>query len=756
MAAGNHVAPSKRSQSIGTDATRIDIRDKVTGRARYGSDLERDGLLHAAVVRSDQPHARLLSVDVDAALEQSGVVAAVPREQLIGRFDDRVRFVGDVIAAVAADDPRTAQRAAASVTYDLEPLESLHDPRSAVDADAIQIHENNTAEWKTHNRHPLDVDRKAYRRNIDDYHQLSYGDIEDGFEQADVILEEEYVTPRVNHCNLDTHCCLAEWVDDTLTVTETIASPGRAREELAQFMGIEEANLVIETPPTASSSFGGQSLPKLTLEPVAATLAAESNRPVKLWFDRSEDFLATEHRHRTYYTVKMGITEEGDLTAVSLDLVADTGAYPNGVGHIVLTYGRDRPPEIYDIPNYEFEGVSVYTNNLVGGEYRGIGGTQVGFVLESHMDELARRAGLDPVDFHHRNFVVEGQERPHTGTPIESCGVAECLDRGMNRFTEVRYGGTDTTSVARGWGFASTVHATSLGASRREVTEAEIVISEDGSVVVKTGAIEHGQGSDTVMAQMASEGIGTAVEDIRVQRFSTADDLEDELGSVASRSTYLIGGAVKKAADKLVENLQEVATETFDVNPREVDVLHGKVVVGGSDYSFSDLLDRANLTNLRAVGTAEADVSPPSYGVHFAEVEVDVETFEVDVLTYVAAQDVGFAINPQGVKGQLEGAVTHGIEFGLYSELKLREGHLLNGNLADYPAITTCEMPNLLECEIIESNEETGPYGAKGVGTPALPPVAPALLNAVRDATGVRFTKAPVTGEDLKSALLDD
>ncbi len=742
----------QRSRSVGENIKRIDAEEKITGRAKYGTDITREGMLHAAVVRSNLPHAEIESIETAPAESIEGVKAVVSRTDLMGLFDDRVRHFGDVIAAVAAEDEKTAREAAAAVQYDLEPLETVFDAREAVREGSPSVHENNP-DLKQHGRHDFTVENDEFVNNLDDYHSLSVGDVEDGFEEADFVYEDEYQSPRVNHCNLDTHCCLAEWEDETLVLTETLASPGRTQEEIADFFGMDADNIRITLPETVSSSFGGRSLRKLSLEPVAATLAKEAERPVKLWFDREEEFTGTATRHRTHYSIKTGITDDGEIVAMKLDAIADTGGYPNGVGHIVLTNSRDRPLDMYKIPNYEYEGVSVFTNNIPGGEYRGIGSTQLAFALESHLDELANQAGLSPIDVRRKNFVEEGYVRPHTGIEIGSCGISECVDRGLSRFENIKKGDIDDPEKVRGWGLATATHTTASGATGEDSSEARIVFREDGTIKASTAAVDNGQGSDTVMAQIISEETGISVTDIEIERFSTTDELEDVLGSVASRSTYIIGAAVRDAAEKLEEKLLDRAVSIFDASRDEITIDGSTIFASGEETPIGDLLSMSGDSELTVYGDAVSDLTPPSYGAHFAEVEIDTETGKVDLLSFVAAQDVGFAVNPTMIEGQLEGAIQHSTEFALYSEVKLENGSPQNANLADYPVISPFEMPNRTECEIIESNEKTGPYGAKGIGTPSMPPVAPAILNAIKDAIGVRFRAPPVESERIYEEL---
>ena len=739
-----------RFRSVGRNVRKVDSLKKVTGVARYETDIEGEDLLHAAVVRSPLPHARIASIDTASAEAMSGVEEVVRRDEFLGLFDDRIRHYGDAIAAVAATDRPTAMKAVSAVEYQLEELDAVFDPEAALEESAPTIHPDNP-EFKQHGRHPISIENDAYRKNVDDYHALTIGDVDGAFRDSSIVFEGEYRTPRVSHCNLATHCCIADWDGRQLTLTGTLSSPGRTQEELADFLGLARESVEIRVPDTVTSSFGGKSLRKLSLEPIAATLAVETACPVKLWFDREEEFVATATRHHTVYRLKTGVDSDGRIVAVDMRVVADTGAYPNGVGHIVLTNSRDRPFDLYRIRNFRFEGVSVFTNNIPAGEYRGIGSTQLCFAFESHLDELSREFDLDPDELRRSNFVEEGYVRAHTGRPIESCGVEECLDRGRDRFERLRRGPTDDPAKRWGWGFAPGTHTTASGSSGTDSSETRLRLFETGRIVADTASIDNGQGSDTVMAQIIREELGVPANDVEIRRFPTTDDLDDVLGAVASRSTYIIGAAVRDAAGRMAAELVERASARFGVPASEISLDAGRATANGSSLPIGELVgDNGPIT---VVGDAVSDLNPPSYGVHFAEVEIDVGTGSVDVLTYLAAQDVGFAIHPRMVEGQLEGAVQHGVEFALYSEVKLAEGRPENATLADYPVVSPLEMPERLACEIIESEEPSGPYGAKGIGTPSMPPVAPAILNAVRDATGHRFRDPPADCETVFAAI---
>ncbi|RQG94861.1 xanthine dehydrogenase family protein molybdopterin-binding subunit [Natrarchaeobius chitinivorans] len=738
---------------VGSDVPKIDAEDKVAGDARFGSDLEPDDVLYAAVLYSTRTHAEIDDVDLSPAMAIDGVECALARPDFMGKFDDRVRHYGDVIAAIAATGPETADRAVNAIDYDLTPLDAVHDAREAVDGDAPTVHPNNL-DIAQHAQHDFTIENENYTKNIDDYHELTVGDPDRGFEEADHVVTGEYTTPRVSHCNLDTHCTIAEWDDDTLVLTETLASHGRSQREIAGFLEIDPERVKIKEPPSASSSFGGRSLRKLTVEPVAASLAREVDRPVRLQLDREREFVSTATRHQTQFTLETGITADGEITAMSVDVVTDTGAYPNGVGHVVLKNSRDRPLDVYRIPNYEYEGVAAFTNNVPGGEYRAIGSTQLTFALESHLDEVAARAGLDRITFRRKNLVEEGYVRPHTEVPIGSCGVDDCLERGLRRFEELERDETGDPRITRGWGVAVGAHPTTSGATSEDSSEAILTLTADGTVTAHTGAVDQGQGIDTVIAQIVGHETGIPTSRVDVEPFSTTDRFADHLGSIASRSTYIIGAAVRDAAIALERELHDRAASALDVSADAIEIQDGVAASpNGEGIPVEQLLSPTDGDELEVYGSASSTETPVSYGAHFAAVEVDVETGDVDVLTFVASQDVGHAINPKMIEGQLEGAIQHGIEFALYSELQLDRGMPKNANLADYPVISPKEMPEDVACEIVESNEQSGPYGAKGVGTPSMPPVAPAIMNALADATGNRFRDPPIDSETVYTEL---
>ncbi|MFB6132290.1 MAG: xanthine dehydrogenase family protein molybdopterin-binding subunit, partial [Halanaeroarchaeum sp.] len=565
--------PTASRSLAGNDASRTDAREKTRGTARYPTDLERPDMLHGGVLRAQQPHAEITAVRTGDAEAIDGVAAVITREDLPDGFDTRIRHYGDAIAAVAGETEEAVSAALEAIEYDSDRLESTHDPRHSVRDGSPVVHRE--PEYGHPERHPRNVENSEYVQNVDDYHRLEVGDVASGFEAADHVFEEEYRTSRVNHCNLDRHCCLAEWEEGTLRVTETIGNPPSAKRTLERLFPGSEVE--IELPPESGSSFGGRSLVTLTLEPIAATLAREAGRPVRVAFDREEEFTSADSRHATVVEIKAGLTGEGRLTALSVDVVADTGPYPNGVGHIVLNAFENRPLDLYALENYRFEGVSAFTNNIPAGEYRGIGVTQLTWALVSHLDELARRAGVDPIEFQRRNWVEEGYERPHTGTPVTSCGLRECLERGRETFREIRTATEpDTESVVTGSGMGVGAQTTTPASEHNtDYTEATLELAPDGSLLVRTGAVELGQGAETVLGQIAADRLGVALERVTIVEHEPGSGVEDKYGSVANRTTYFMGRAVIEAADTLTRTLRERGSEYFDVPADAVTIAGG-------------------------------------------------------------------------------------------------------------------------------------------------------------------------------------
>lgn len=674
---------------------------KLTGHGRFATDVDRPGLLHAAVLRSAVPHAEVEEIDVERAARGPGVAGVLTRREL--GLDSRVRQYGDVIAAVAASTAEQAHQALAAIDYRLRELPSVHDPAAAMSGGPVLYSE-----------HPDNVTCRM---------EVSYGTPAEVIAASEVRLDATYRSGRPTHCNLARHCCIAQASGDgAIEVLTSVDAPYFARSELAHALDLAEERVRIVLPELASSSFGGRSGISRLCEPIAARLALSlPGRPVRLEFEPEEEFVAGHTRHPVAIRVLAGATADGQLQALDVDVTADHGAFPNFVARIVLANCRDRPLDLYDLEHYRFRGRAVVTNNPDAGEMRGIGSTQISYALSCHMDELARLLGMDPLDFQRRNAVHSGQVLRATGRELGGVGLRECLERGAAAIGW-HSRGTASTDLGdgryRGVGLGVGTHTTGLGTFHgADVSNAVLRMDPGGTVDLMVAAPDSGQGSATIYAQIVAEEAGVPYEAVRSLPVDTATAPMDPWGSVASRGAFVVGAAVRDAARRLRERLRDGSQPPITVE-----------------------------------GTSVSPTNPAGYGAYFAEVEVDSRTGEVRVVRVVAALDVGFVVNPQQCRGQIEGAVAMGVELALGSDLALQAGIPHNASFLDYRLASTLDVPTV-EVELIESHEPTGPYGLKGVGTPAMTPILPAICNAIRSATGYRVTDVPIFPETIWSAM---
>lgn len=724
-------SPSIHSfRAVGKAAPPVLGRLKVTGEGRFPPDYPTVGVLHAAVLRSDTAHAAISSLDVSAARSASGVAVVLTREDL--GLDGIVRHSGDVVAAVAAATPEAAREAVDSMEVAYDRLPVISDPEAALAPDVPRLDpgkEDNLA---------LSVD-------------FELGDAAAALARADVVLDSTYRTGRPTHCNLSPRCCIAR-VDDqgVIEVMTSVDAPFFARRELAEALELPLEDVRIVLPQLLTSSFGGRSGINRHCEPIAAHLArAVGGQPIRLIYDPVEEFIAGTTRHATRARLVAGASSDGELMALTVEVLADHGPYDTFVNRIVLGACRDRPMDLYDLENYGFRGRAVLTNNLMGGEMRGIGATQISYILGSHMDELARRVGLDPIEFHMRNMAPEAKAPPQGG-------LDECLRRGAASFGWEEAGRRAANSRSRGIGVGIGTHTTGLGTFHGTDHASSVVTveGEDG-VSVAVASPDSGQGNTTIFAQIVSEELSVPVSAVTFRPIDTTSAPPDPWGSVASRSTYVVGSAVKLAAIEAREQLLQEAARVLDAEVDRLELEDGRVGISGDPSSvvtLSELVARLG-TTIEGRAKAVTESTPPTYGAYFAEVDVDPETGWVDVIRMVAALDVGFAINPEQCRGQIEGALAHGIEFALGAEVVMEGGIPENITLVDYRAATAKDMPRIV-VELVEGAEESGPYGARGIGTPAITPVLPAVANAVRDALSRRLTDVPMTPEVIWRAAL--
>ena len=745
--------------AVGKPLQRIDGVDKVTGSAKYAPDIKLENMLHAKLLRSPHAHARVRYIDTAAAESLPGVraLAAIPdvprvieywfslrteeKKQQMFLRDNVVRFIGDPVLAVAADDPATAEKAIALIEVAYEPLPALHDPFESLAESEIKIHE---------------------RGNIAFQFEKTYGDIQQGFNSADIIIENTYRTSKQKHAALEPFgTCVADYRSNgKLTVYSSTQLPHWSRHYLAGALALPLNNVRVIKPHTGGS-FGGRCGLIHGLEVMCSWLARQTGRPVRMSFSREEDFIGTETRHPMTIQIKTGITGEGILTANDVEIVSDVGGY--GTHYIgVLADCLSTGVGLYKIPNYHFSARAVFTNKSLCGALRGYGNPQMNFAQESQMDILAAELGMDPLELRLKNYRPEGETDPVLNEKIRSNGLKECLEKGAAScgWERKRQQKPVAGPRKRGIGLSIVLHGTGAGKALPDPAAATVMINADGSVNLVTAAADEGQGNRTVLAQIASETLGIEFEKISVSETDTETTPLD-CGTHGSRQAYGGGLAVQAAAKEARRKLLAYAAKELGVTEDKLRIKDGAICETShpdNHILISDLMRKTQIEDMsvceQVIGSAAgvAPAMPGYYGAVFAEVEVDTETGQVNVLRLTSAFDVGRAINPDLVKGQIIGGGVMGIGFALTEGLLVEDGRILNSSFADYRLLRTCDAPEIVPI-IVESHEPTGPYGAKGIGEGCMVNVASAIANAIWHATGARLTQLHMTPEAILQSL---
>jgi CO/xanthine dehydrogenase Mo-binding subunit len=745
---------------VGKPLPRVDAHGKLTGRAVYAADFALPGMLHGKVLRSTEPHARITRVDTRRALAIPGVRAvltaadipevryggAIRDETVLAR--DRVRYVGQPVALVAASTLETAEAALRAIDVACEPLPAVLDVEAALAPGAPPVHEA----WETYTALPL------LRRdgNVCNRARIVAGDIERGFEEADHVFEHRFRTGMVHQGYTEPRAAVAAWdAAGQVTVWSNTQLPFDVQATLADILEVppSRVRLVVTA---VGGGFGGKL--RVGVEHFAALLARRTGRPVKVMTTCEEELVAAYPRQGTLIELRTGVTGDGRLTAKQGRIVFDTGAFA-GSGPAVASVATLVLAGPYRIPNLLLEGLAVYTHKTNCGSFRAPSGPQANFACESQMDMIAAALGIDPLELRLRNIVREGDEGP-TGQVLAGVGLEECLRRAAAAigWTDRRPGPWRGKGIACGWW-------TTTGGS----SGVYVKINPDGSVALNTGAAEIGTGALTGAAQILAEELGVEVSDITVVSADTYATPFD-FGAQGSRTAFAVGNACRVAAADLRQQLLALASAQLGL-PAEVLALRGRHVVGdGRRISLADLARTSQQSGggVIAHGTfiappttydakrVEAHVYPvfhsPSFHAHAAEVSVDPETGEVTVERYVVAQDVGFAVNPTYIEGQIEGGVAQGLGQALSEEIVYEGGRVLNPNLTDYKMPTALDVPRI-ESILVQHPSAAGPHGAKGVGEP--PNIEPpaAIANAVAAAAGVRITSLPITAEKVLEAL---
>jgi len=751
---------------VGKRLPRLDGAEKATGAAKFTGDIELSGMLIGRVLKSPHPHAKIVKIDTFKAKKLPGVEAVITFEDVPQKpfnlslfamlrasgiesetrdqyvLSDKARFVGDWIAAVAATDIYIAEEALDLIEVEYEELPAVFDPIEAMKPDAPRIHEH--AKGNIAARIPY-----AYPE----------GDVEKGFKEADYVIEDTFCTTKQKYGQMEPTACVASFdTDGKLTVWSPHQLMHIARRRISDIFDIPEG-MVRWITPTVGGAFGGKL--SLTNEPICIALAKKTGKPVKLQDTREEDFVAHESRHPFIQTAKLGVKRDGTITAMQAKWIGDAGAYFTQSGTVSVV-GMRNFMGLYRCPNRAGEIEIVYTNTPTSGGMRGYGNPQAMFALEQLIDMTAEKLGMDPIEFRLKNLKGVGEPSSSPSVLIDSCVLDECIKIGAERigWKEKRGRGKEGR-MRRGVGMACCTHASGAAPGLLEHSNAFIKFNADGSANVVVSPCEMGQGILGVLAQIAAEELGLDIEDIHIVTGDTDVTMFD-IGSHASRSAYVIGNAVLKAAQEAKGQLLERAAKALEVSAEELDTKDKRVYVKAAPekgISIAEICRNAiynfegECLNISGKCSFIPGQSRPFQAV-FAEVEVDTDTGGVKLLKMLVAQDSGRAINPMNVEGQLEGGAAQGIGYALTEDfaVAMNTGATLTDSFATYKIPTVLDLPEI-EVIIVEKPVASGPFGARGVGELGANTIAPAIANAIYDAVGVRIKELPITPEKILKAL---
>lgn len=819
------VAPAVPETSmVGKPEKKVDAIKLVQGKPAFADDIELRGMLFAKVLWSTVAHARIKSIDASRARALQGVHAVLTHKDIprtvystagqsdpipgpLDSFslDDKVRFVGDRVAFVAAETEEIAARALNLIEVDYEELPAVLDPREAMMMDAPRIHDE--PEY-------VNFGDSDPTKNLAARIKIEIGDVEAGFRQADHIFEEEYVVPKVQQVSIEPHVVVTYWdEDDRLVIRTSTQVPFHARRILAPVLGLPAKRIRV-IKPRIGGGFGGKQ--EVLVEDIAAHLTIATGRPVRFEYTREEEFIAARSRHPMRIRMKTGVKTDGTIVANEMYALSDTGAY--GCHALTVTGNTGQKcMGLYNAPNIKFHAHVVYTNTPPAGAFRGYGVPQGFFPLEVHMEKIAKALGLDSLDFRLKNAVKAGDELPTSKAwsegrephpeIIETCGLAECVQQGAKaigwrrapaiRLSEFAVPEVDWRIVPgkpylrRGQGVACVMQGTAI--PYLDMGGASIKINDDGSFNLLVGATDLGTGSDTVLAQLAAEILGCPLDDILIYSSDT-DFTPFDKGAYASSTTYISGGAVVKAAQLVADQIKRVAGKMMEdvgtweaeegkrmmaeggiwtddrrpqaearspsnpLRPGDLILRDSRVIApDGRTVTLAEValesLHHRDQHQIMAVASFVSPKSPPPFAAQFAQVLVDTQTGQITVEKLVMAVDSGVIVNPVTASGQIEGGMTQALGYAVCEEMLYDErGDTVTRTLGDYKIFAADEMPEL-QTIFVETYEPSHPFGLKAVAEIPLDGVAPAVANAVHDATGLWMNEIPMTPERVWRAL---
>ena len=745
--------------SVGKRVPKVDAVDKATGRVKYIQDLKVPGMLYGKILYSKYAHAKIVKIDTSRARELPGVLAVLTGDDIpdirMGVYKDnrplkkeKVCSFRDEVAAVAAITPEIAQEALKHIEVTYEALPAVFDPEEAMKEGAPLVHE----------AHKTNLLKMPWK--------LHYGDVDAAKKEAAYIVEDRFSTTWVTHCCLGTSGAIAEFDPaNNLTIHTNTQIPSLAQKDfldVLKSMGLKDRRVRV-IKPCIGGGFGSK-LDTYAYEYIAILLAFYTRRPVKVEFDRTEEFIATSTRQPTIAYVSQGCDKNGKLLFRDVSMILDNGAHTSWgatTPHVMMMVMTT----LYRMPNVRYEAKCVYTNNTYAQAMRGYGNPQATFVVESSMDMLAEAAGIDPAEFRRINANQSGDVSTQ-GLRITTCGLEECMHTVKNRLEW-----DQPKKEGEGVGMASLIH---VGGGARVYKSdgcgTMIKMDDFAKVDVFTGATDMGQGSDTVIAQIVAEELGLEIEDIHVIHSDT-DVCPWDVGAHASRTTFVAGNSALGAARKIKARILELGAKQLEA-PLEKIRLQNRHLIHKDDpekkMEIGKLLRKAHFSHGGQMLMAEYFYDPDNenvgkdfrgntsmtytFGTHGVRVKIDEETGKIKILKYVAAHDIGKAINPLLLEGQVYGGVMMGVGYALTEQILCEKGQNMNPNFRDYKILTAKDVVPI-EAPVLETYDEDGPFGAKGIGEPGCVPTAPAIANAIYNAVGVRIKDLPITPERVLAAI---
>ena len=767
---------------IGESKTRLDAHEKVTGAAVFADDMQfGNGLLHARILRSPYPHARIVSIDISQAKHLPGVKAVVTGEDFPGFLGlylldrhifcrDRVRYVGDPVAGVAAIDESIAEKALELIKVEYEVLEPVTDPEFGTGPEAPLIHPD-LDQYKVAN-----FILPQPGTNISNYFKIRKGDVDSAWEKCAAIIQRKYRIPHIQHVPIEPHVAIAQ-VEESgkVTLWGTSQSPFAQRNLIAQALGVTQSDMRVIAP-YIGGGFGSKA--GVSMESLAAAIATKvKGRPVKLLLTREEEFYTAFVRQGLVAHFKMGCDEDGNLLAMENKFYWDGGAYTEYGVNITRASGYSSSGP-YEVPNVKTDSYCVYTNHPVGGPMRGFGMPEMHAGLEQCIDELAHQIGMDPVEFRAINCLKDDSILV-TGSKMHPTGLSQCLEKTAKAIGWGTKANPSAPNKRRGKGIALMWKAPAMPPNAG--SSAWVELAEDGQVTVGLGGQDLGQGAFTVGAQMAAAALGVPYEWVHVATPIDTRYSPYEWQTVASRLTWSMGNAIVSAARDARRQILEMMAEAWEEDEENLDILNGMVVSYKSEKEMplkdiviygvpkpddqgwigGPVIGRGKfmpdyVTGLDPeTGQGERAVVHYTTGAQAVELEVDLDTGQIDIIKGAAAFDVGRAINPDMVIAQIEGGFVQGMSSALFEQLKYEDGYLQNPSFVDYRIATSSDIPEGIQSFIVEVPQDDGPWGARGIGEHSMVPTIPAIANAIYDAIGVRFEGPPFTSEKVYLGMLE-